>query len=255
MKTQSINLTNIELLLAYEQNPSLELRNQIVKLNIGLVRKVARRVSQKCIEPYEDLEQLGYLGLIKAIERFNPHRGHAFSSFAIPFIRGEMLHYLRDKSNLMRIPRRWQELYSKGQRLRKKLTVTMGRLPQDFEIAQSLGISLGQWLECCFVYQHRLPVSLDATVDDPSNTKITLGETLPDPSVQNKQKRQEERLQLDFALNQLEDKTKAAIEGIFLRDLSRREIAKQIGISPMTVTRYLHKGIEELTFILQAQAV
>ncbi len=255
MKTQSINLTNIELLLAYERNPSLELRNRIVKLNLGLVRQVAHRVSQKCSEPYEDLEQLGYLGLIKSIERFNPHRGYAFSSFAIPFIRGEMLHYLRDKSSLMRIPRRWQEMYCKGQKLREKLTATMGRLPQDSEVAQSLGISLRQWRECCLVYKHRLPVSLDATVDDTSNNKVTLGETLPDPCVQNKQKNQEERLQLDFALNQLEGKTKATIEGIFLQDLSRKEIAKQIGISPMTVTRYLQKGIEELTFILRAQAV
>jgi RNA polymerase sigma-B factor len=255
MKTKSVSLTNMKLLLAYEHNPSLELRNQIVELNTGLVRKVARRVSQKCAEPYEDLEQLGYLGLIKAIERFKPHQGYAFSSFAIPFIRGEMLHYLRDKASLMKIPRRSQELYSKGQKLRRKLTFTPRTLSQDSEIARSLGISLLKWRECCFTYQNRLPVSLDATVDPLNNTKITLGEILPDPRTENKQRQQEERLQLDFALNQLEDKTKAAIEGVFLWDLSRQEIAEQIGISPMTVTRYLKKGIKQLTLILQAQAV
>ena len=106
MTTQYQSLRSIELLTAYYRNPSLELRNELVTLNAGLVRQMAHRISNQCSEPFEDLNQIGYLGLIRAIERFNPHHGYAFSSFAIPYIRGEMLHYLRDKGSVMRIPRR-----------------------------------------------------------------------------------------------------------------------------------------------------
>ena len=80
----SLRSHSMELLLQYQQNPSVGLRNKLVRMNAGLVRKIAHRVSHQCAEPYEDLEQIGYLGLIRAIERFNPTQGCAFSSFAVP---------------------------------------------------------------------------------------------------------------------------------------------------------------------------
>lgn len=113
-----------ELWLAYDRNPTVELRNQLVKLNTGLVRKVAHRVRRQCAEPYEDLEQIGYIGLIRAIERFDPHQGCAFSSFAVPYIRGEMLHFLRDKGSVVKIPRRWQELQREGKQISKQLAAS-----------------------------------------------------------------------------------------------------------------------------------
>ena len=124
----STTFPGIELLMTYSRNPSVKLRNQLVSLHSGLVRKVAHQFRQQCGEPYEDLEQIGYLGLIRAIERFDPHQGSAFSSFAITYIRGEMLHYLRDQATMVKIPRRWQDLDQKGKKLRKELTVTLGTL-------------------------------------------------------------------------------------------------------------------------------
>jgi len=254
MTTQPSAFRNIELLIAYSRNPSLKLRNRLVELNAGLARQVAHRLSRQCTEPYEDLVQIGFIGLIRAIERFNPQQGCAFSSFAIPYIRGEILHYLRDRGHVMRIPRRWQELYTKGKTLRKQLTVTLGRAPRETEIAQALGISLEEWHECQLALQNRLLVSLDATVAQSTDCQITFGETLPDPRCQVEAAIAEERLQLQRAMSQLEDKTKAAIECVFLRDLPRKEAAKQIGISPMTVTRHLQKGIEQLGVLLEPQA-
>ena len=253
MTNQSIGFRGMELLLAYFRNPSLKLRNKLVQLNAGLVRKVAHQISRQCAEPYEDLEQIGYFGLIRAIERFNPHQGCAFSSFALPYIRGEMLHYLRDKGSVVRIPRRWQELYAKGKKLRKQLTVKLGRLPQDIELAQALKVSVEEWSECQLALQNRLLVSLDATVSNLMDGSVTFGDTLPDPRYQAQQKLEEDRLQLQGAMSQLEEKTKAAIEFVFLGDLPRKEAAKRIGISPMTVTRHLHKGIEQLGALLQPQ--
>lgn len=251
--SKTSNIRNVELLSLYARNPSLGLRNKLVEHNLGLVRQVAHRISRQCSEPYEDLEQIGYLGLIRAIERFDPQQGCAFSSFAIPYIRGEMLHYLRDKGSVMRIPRRWQELHNKGKKLRKQLTVTLGRPPLDLELAEALGVSLEEWNECQLALQNRLLVSLDATVSQSVDCSISFGDTLPDHHYQEKQKFEEDRLQLQRAISQLEDKTKAAIECVFLRELPRKEAAKQIGMSPMTVTRHLQKGIQQLEALLEPQ--
>ncbi len=254
MSTQSLSCRCMELIQLYYRDPSLKLRNKLVELNAGLVRKVAHQVCRKCAEPYEDLEQIGYLGLIRAIERFDPHQGSAFSSFAIPYIRGEMLHYLRDKGSMMRIPRRWQELYTRGKKLRKDLIEKLGRLPKDIELADSLGVPLEEWSECQLALQNRLPISLDAVVNQSLDSSIVLGDTIADPRLQEKRRLEDDKLQLQRAMSQLEDKTKAAIECVFLWDLPRKEAAKYIGISPMTVTRHLHKGIEQLGAMLEPQA-
>ncbi len=251
--TKKKYIDSMELLIAYSRNPSLELRNKLVERNLGLVRQVAHRISRQCSEPYEDLEQIGYLGLIRAIERFDPQQGCAFSSFAIPYIRGEMLHYLRDKGSVMRIPRRWQELYNKAKKIRKQLTVTLKRTPTDWEIAEALEVPLKEWNECQLALQNRLLVSLDATISHNVDCSISFGDTLPDQDYQAKQKLEEDRLQLQRALGQLEEKTKAAIECVFLNELPRKEAAKQIGISPMTVTRHLKKGIQQLESLLEPQ--
>nr|WP_322744498.1 RNA polymerase sigma factor SigF [Coleofasciculus sp. LEGE 07092] len=254
MATQSTNyFRGMELLVAYYRNPSVDVRNQLVRLNAGLVKKTAYRVSLQCVEPYEDLVQIGYLGLIRAIERFNPHQGCAFSSFAVPFIRGEMLHFLRDKGSVVKIPRRWQELQQEGQRVSKKLSATLGRPPEDAEMACALDVSLQEWLESKLAAQNRLPLSLDATVGQTVDCSVTLGETLPDSRDQALQHWEEDRQQLHGAIRQLEEKTQAAIEFVFFRDLPRKEAAKRIGVSPMTVTRHLQRGMNDLGFLLQTQ--
>jgi RNA polymerase sigma-B factor len=245
----------MELLIAYHQNPSVRLRNQLVQLNAGLVRKIAHRVSHQCAEPYEDLEQIGYLGLIRAIERFNPNQGCAFSSFAVPYIRGEMLHFLRDRSSTVKIPRRWQQLNKAGQKVREELSEAYGRQPTDEEIAQQLGVGVNEWRESKLATKNRLPLSLDATISQQIDSPMTLGDTLPDARYQYLQALEEDRQQLQRALNQLEDKTRQAIEYVFIKDLSRKEVAERIGVSPMTVTRRLHRGIQQMVACLQPQVL
>jgi len=253
MNNQSVGFCGLELLVAYSRNPSVRIRNQIVQSNTGLVRKVAYQLSRQCSEPYEDLEQIAYLGLIRAIERFNPYHGYAFSSFAIPYIKGEILHYLRDKSATLKVPRRWQELYSKAKKLRKHLANTLGHFPKDPEIAKALGVSLQEWHDCQLACQNRLMISLDVMVNQFSDYSVSFAEMLPDTYCQSQQKIEEEQSQLQSAINQLDKKSKEAIECVFLRQLSRKEAALKIGISPMSVTRHLKKGIKDLESILQSQ--
>lgn len=251
----SLRSSCMELLMAYQHNPSVALRNKLVRMNTGLVRKIAHRVSHQCAEPYEDLEQIGYLGLIRAIERFNPSQGCAFSSFAVPYIRGEMLHFLRDRGSSIKVPRRWQDLQKEGQKVRVSLAKKLGYQPNDAEIAEELGISVHEWREIKMAVKNRLPLSLDATVCQQVDSSITLGETLPDGHYQTLQRLEEDRQQLQRALNQLEDKTRAAIEFVFFGELSRKEVAEKIGVSPMTVTRRIQRGLEQMMVFLQPQTL
>ncbi|MEM1311474.1 MAG: sigma-70 family RNA polymerase sigma factor, partial [Cyanobacteria bacterium P01_H01_bin.153] len=179
-QTSSLRSRGMEMLIAYKNQPSVELRNRLVKLNAGLVRKIAHRVSHQCSEPYEDLEQIGYLGLIRAIERFNPVQGCAFSSFAVPYIRGEMLHFLRDRGTTVKIPRRWQDLQKEAQKCQGEIIRKLGRQPNDQEMAVALDVSVEEWREVKMANKNRMPLSLDATVCQQVDSSITLGDTLPD---------------------------------------------------------------------------
>jgi RNA polymerase sigma-B factor len=252
-QTSTIRSRGMELLMEYKQSPSVALRNQLVRLNAGLVRKIAHRISHQCSEPYEDLEQIGYIGLIRAIERFDPSQGCAFSSFAVPYIRGEMLHFLRDRGTAVKIPRRWQDLQKEAQKLQSELMRQLGRSPSDQEMASALKISVREWREVKMAHKNRSPLSLDATVSHQVDSAITLGDTLPDTHYQLLQTLEEDRQQIQRALNQLEDKTRAAIEFVFLKGLSRKEVADKIGVSPMTVTRRIQKGVDEMIAFLQPQ--
>lgn len=247
----------MELLMAYRQKPSVHLRNRLVKINMGLVRKVAHRLAHQCAEPYEDLEQCGYIGLITAIERFDPSQGYAFSSFAVPYIRGEILHFLRDRANTVRIPRRWQQLSRDGAKARQALIMKLGRQPSDIEIAEHMGVALTEWRSVKLASSNRTPLSLNARVPSSSHQQsesgMTLGDTLMDLRCHIQQANAEERLELQHALNQLEEKTRDMIVAVFLNQQSRQEVAHQIGVSPVTVTRRIKKGIEELMLLLQQQ--
>lgn len=245
--------SDLELFKRYALKPTVTLRNRLVQSNMGLVRKVAYQMSHTCAETYEDLEQIAVFGLIRAVERFNPDRGVAFSSFAMPYIRGEILHYLRDRGSMIRIPRVWQELYSKGQKLRRQLRTDLGRSPQDDELAAALGVSIEEWQDCKLAWQNRLLISLDITLGNNADETVTLGDTLPDVHNLQQQRYQEVKLQVQDLLALLEDRTKNAIELVCIEGLPRTEAAKRIGISPMTVSRHLHKGMQQITFLLQPQ--
>jgi RNA polymerase sigma-B factor len=254
MATQaSAHSESMSLLMNYFQQPSIKVRNQLVLLNAGLVRQIAHRIGRQCAEPYQDLEQIGYLGLIRAIERFNPYQGCAFSSFAVPYIRGEVLHFLRDKSSVLKIPRRWQELQKEGEKVRQQLTAKLGRKVRDEEIAAALNVSVNEWRETQAAEHNRQALSLDATVGQMLDCPVTLGDSLPDTREQQRQYLEEERQQLEGAISELESKTKQAIEFVYIKGLPRKEAAKRIGVSPMTVTRHLQRGVKQLSTLLQPE--
>lgn len=241
---------SLHLLRDYQANPSAALRNQIVELNFGLVRKEAHHWMRQCPESYEDLLQVGCIGLIRAIERFDISKGNAFSSFALPYIRGEIQHYLRDKSPSVRIPRRWQALQRQALTQMRQLQSDLGRTPTDLEIAEALEVSLDEWHEMKLALRNRALLSLDAPVNDEENGTISLGELVPDTQYRSFQLAQEDQIRLQQALVHLENLTRQVLEFVFLHDLTQKETAERLGISCVTVSRRVKKGLETLQSLM-----
>ncbi|MGQ9866282.1 MAG: RNA polymerase sigma factor SigF [Pseudanabaenaceae cyanobacterium] len=242
----------LRLLQAYLKNPSTELRNRLVHLNLGLVRKEAYHWANQCTEPFEDLLQVGVMGLIRAIERFEPARGHAFSTFAIPYIRGEIQHYLRDRVSPVRIPRQWLAIYQQGSKVQQKLRHQLRREPSDRELAQALNLSLEEWQNIRLACQNRVPLSLDAPANDQEDTSASLGELMTDRKYLSFQLAQEDSLRLHQALDTLEDRTREILEFVFIKEFTYREVADSLGISAVTVSRQVKKGLAALKRILTA---
>lgn len=237
---------SLQLLREYQNSPCPHVRNRLVELNFGLVRKEAHHWMNQCTESYEDLLQVGSIGLIRAIERFDMSKGHAFSSFAIPYIRGEIQHYLRDKSPSMRIPRRWQALQRQAVWAIRELQVKLNRQPTDVEIAEVLEIPVAEWQEIKLACQNRALLSLDAPIKDEENGASSLGELVPDNRYRSFQLAQEDQIRLQQSLTRLENRTRQILEFVFLHDLTQKETAERLGISAVTVSRRVKKGLESL---------
>ncbi|MBL1209277.1 RNA polymerase sigma factor SigF [Geminocystis sp. GBBB08] len=243
--TSEYKIDNERLFALYQQNQNLRIRNQILELNLGLVRKEVTHWINQCQENYDDLLQVGCIGLIRAIERFDAGKGFAFSTFAIPYIKGEIQHYLRDKGDSIRIPRRCLELKNQSNRVTRILREKLNRQPTDGEIARELGVSLKEWNEVKLAHQNREPISLDTTNNNDED-KNSLVDYLPDSQYHSFQLVQEDKIRLNNALNQLEEGTRKVLEFVFLQDLTQKETAEKLGISVITVSRRVKKGIAKM---------
>jgi RNA polymerase sigma-B factor len=237
---------SLQLLREYHKFPSTEIRNRLVQLNFGLVRKEAHHWVNQCTESYEDLLQVGSLGLIRAIERFDMSKGHAFSSFAVPYIRGEIQHYLRDKGSAVRIPRSWQALQHQAAGITRELQSQLNRQPTDAEVAEGLQLSLAEWQEVKLAYRNRAPLSLDTPMRDEDEGSTSLADLVPDAKYQSFQLAQEDQIRLQQALIQLEKRTREVLEFVFLYDLTQKETAERLGISAVTVSRRVKQGLKSL---------
>lgn len=236
---------SVQLLRDYEQTRSAAIRNQLVTLNMGLVRKEAHFWSNQCTESYDDLLQVGCMGLIRAIERFELSKGNAFSSFAVPYIRGEIQHYLRDKGVLVRMPRRWLALQQQAMGFTQEWRAKHNRQPTDAEVAVALEISVAEWQEVKLAWANRSPLSLDTPVQDEDGS-TSLGDMVPDLQYRSFQLAQEDQMRLQQALVQLEQRTHQVLEFVFLYDLTQKEVAERLDISVVTVSRCVKKGLATL---------
>jgi RNA polymerase sigma-B factor len=207
-----------ELLRAYAISREPALLDQLVVLHLDLVSRLARRQASR-VEQLDDLIQVGYIGLIIAIDRFEPERGTQFVTYAVPTIDGEIRRYLRDKGSIVRIPRHLQEMRAAVDRATEQLTQQLGRRPTTEEVAADLNVAPQQ----VAVVQGDVlasPVSLDRVGDDGN------GAALPDAigREQEEMRRFEGRLLIERAFQRLTPRQRAIVYLLFYEDLSQAEI-------------------------------
>jgi RNA polymerase sigma-B factor len=226
---------------AYAQNRDPVLREQLVNAHLGLAEYLARRFANRG-EPLDDLVQAASVGLIKAVDRFDPERGVEFSTYATHTIVGELKRHFRDKGWAVRAPRRMQELYLRLGKVVGALGQELGRSPTIAELAAEVQVSEEEVLEALEAGQAYRSTSLDApTGNEEGETLATrIGEE--DPSLEDA----ESRATLSPLLAQLPPREHLILHLRFFEGLTQSEIAARLGISQMHVSRLLARSVAQL---------
>lgn len=239
-----------KLLSEYSKTKDKTIRDKIVQNTISLVKRIAYGLARRSTDPVDDLIQVGSIGLVKAIEQFDPGAGAKFHTYATHLITGEIRHYLRDKTSMIRAPRELQELSFRISRLVQDLIHELGREPTDAEVAEVLQLHPDKISEAFEVDRRRTLISLDQTLTTDGSSEQLLIDTLEDGSHQIKFSSEEDNIMLQAAIKQLKDNLREVITMTFYQDLSQTEVARRLGISQMQVSRRLRAATAELQRIL-----
>jgi RNA polymerase sigma-B factor len=231
------------LLREFADSRDPRIRDRLVELNSDLVHYIARRFANRG-EPLEDIEQVGFVGLIQAIERFDPSLENEFSTFATPTIAGEIRRYFRDRSWAVRVPRRLQENLGRVNAVSQQLSNRLGRPPTVGEIATELSIGEDDVLAALEVSPAQHSVSLESTAGSSAEDTVTLGERLgrEDENLE----RVEAQEVLERVMAHLTPRERKILALRFVDQLPQTEVAKRLGISQMHVSRLQRAAIDHL---------
>ena len=219
-------------------------RDELVQRHLALARKLASRYA-RANEPFDDLFQVACLGLVKAVDRFDPSRGIAFSSFAVPTIVGELKRHFRDKGWSLHVPRGTLELALRVQDATTELGSKTGRSPTVDEIAQHVGVGTEQVLEALEALSARHATSLDVPVDgDAGDESTSRHETIG--AEDDAYAAIDTSASLADAIRRLPVLDRKVFMLRFRDELTQSEIAARIGVSQMQVSRILRRVTEEL---------
>ncbi len=238
-------LSTNELFRLLRKTNDPELRAHLIERHEGLVRHVANSYRDAGV-PYGDLIGVGHIGLVNAVDRFDPERGTKFATFAVPTIRGELRRYFRDATWGMRVPRRVQELSLRVREVREDLTRTLGRSPTYSELASSLSVSEEAVIEAVEVANQYELASLQESGGDDEGPSVADRTGDEDPALE----LLEDRGELSWALDQLTPRQRVIIALRYFHDMSQQQVADRLGISQMHVSRLQRKAIEQLREIM-----
>ena len=228
------------------------IREQLVNAYHDFVYFLARKFQNRG-EPLDDIVQVGYLGLIKAIERFDPDLGFEFTTFATLTVAGEIKRHFRDKGTAIRFPRRLQELHQTVVRINEQMKNELGREPTVAELAERLGVTPDDVTEAMEIGPAYVPLSLDqpiASGDGESSRSVSEQIGGADPELD----RVEMRDVLDRAMEHLTPRERAIMAMRFYEQMSQSEIARRLGISQMHVSRLLTRTLIQLREKVQTEA-
>jgi RNA polymerase sigma-B factor len=230
------------LLRRYHEEGDLHAREQLIEQYMPLVRSLARRYAYRG-EPLDDLIQIGAIGLIKAIDRFDIGRGVELTTYATPNIIGEIKRHFRDKGWAVRVPRGLQELNVRLARLIEPLTVQLGRSPTIAELAKLAGVDEEQVLEALESGRAYTPLSLSvggAGDDDDLDPLESLG------TEEHEYEISEDRAVLAPGFRALNERERMILQLRFFDDQTQSQIAQQVGISQMHVSRLIRRSLERI---------
>jgi RNA polymerase sigma-B factor len=228
----------------WQRDNDLRARECLVERYLPLARKLAARYRGLAGEPFDDLLQVASLGLLKALDRFDPDRGTAFSSFAVPTILGELKRHFRDKGWSAHVPRGAQELALKVQKAEQAVSLRLGRSPTADELAQYMEVSVEQVIDGLEAAAAHHAASLDEPHDEPDREPRPLSEVLGEDDARFEQI--DASLTIRSAARRLSEREQRVLQLRFHGELTQSEIAKRIGVSQMQVSRILRIAIERM---------
>jgi RNA polymerase sigma-B factor len=224
-------------------------RDSLVHLHLALVEHCARRFRNRG-EPFEDLVQVGTIGLIKSIDRFDSDRGVEFSTYATPTIIGEIKRYFRDKGWAIRVPRRLQELRMQIGAASAELTQSLGRSPTPRELAETIGCTVEEIVEGIESSNAYSTLSLDASDDSDDGSASMLDAIgIDDAGLEHVEIRES----LKPLLDRLDPREKKILLLRFFKNMTQSQIAEEIGVSQMHVSRLLTRTLDQLRTSLEQE--
>jgi RNA polymerase sigma-B factor len=232
-----------ELIVKWQRDHDQRAREELVERFLPLARKLARRYSGTG-EPFDDLLQVASFGLLKALDRFDPGRGTAFSSFAVPTILGELKRYFRDLGWSVHVPRAAQEMALKVQEARSKLSAGTGRSPTPHEVAQFMELSVEQVVEGLEASAAHHSISLQTPRDDGDGEAGMLADTLG--AQDDGFELVDERVTVAAAMGVLSERDQYVLMLRFFEERTQSEIARELGISQMQISRILRRATARL---------
>jgi RNA polymerase sigma-B factor len=234
---------NRDLFERWQQHGDQRAREELVERFLPLARNLARRYAG-AREPFDDLLQVASLGLVKAIDRFDVDRGAAFSSFAVPTILGELKRYFRDLGWSVHVPRGAQEQALKVQEAQERLTNKTGRPPTIHELAQYLELEVEDVLEALETAAAHHSASLDAPREDRDDESGSLVDVFGQED--RRYELVEETTTISAAAQELSARERRVLALRFAGDMTQTQIAQEIGVSQMQVSRILRRALSRL---------
>lgn len=232
----------------YAKNKNTGVREKLILAHTRLVINLAKRFSNRG-EPLKDLIQVGNVGLIQAIDRFDTNRGTEFVTYATPTILGEIKRYFRDKGWTLKVPRRLQELNQHATKAIDALTQEFSRSPTIHELAEHLELSEEEVLEALELGQAYNPLSLDAELtvesDDAAAKLLDLAGGL-DKEIEGISSKEA----LQDALHQLPAAERAIVILRFFKNYTQMEVAKKLQVSQMQISRLQQRALRKLRYVL-----
>ncbi|HET7045080.1 MAG TPA: SigB/SigF/SigG family RNA polymerase sigma factor [Gaiellaceae bacterium] len=231
------------LLRRYHEHGDLAAREQLIEQYMSLVRSLARRYSYRG-EQLEDLVQIGAIGLIKAIDRFDLDRGVELTTYATPNIIGEIKRHFRDRGWSVRVPRGLQELNVQLSRLIEQLTVQLARSPTIPELAKAAGVEEEEVLEAIESGRAYSSLSLSSGGGSDEDGDLDPLESLG--KIEHQYEVSEDRAVLAPGFRVLDDRERTILHLRFFEGLTQSQIAQQVGISQMHVSRLIRRSLEKI---------